>query len=113
MLNFDLDTERQGNSALIRVRGDLDIQVAEQVANALTELEATEPDLLVIDLSRLSFMDSTGMAVIAASHARAVDAKRELAIVKPPAGVRQAFEVSGFDKVANVVDDLASVYHSR
>jgi hypothetical protein len=51
--------------------------------------------------------------VIAASHARAVDAKRELAIVRPPAGVRQAFEVSGFDKVANVVDDLASVYPSR
>ena len=110
MLNFDVDTETENGSALVRVRGDFDLQVAERVADALAEVEGTEPGLLVIDLSGLSFLDSTGMGVIAAAYARAAEADRRFAIVRPPGGVRQAFEISGFDKVVNIVDDLASVY---
>lgn len=110
MLNFELHTESEGSSALVSVRGDFDLQVAKQVADALTEVESTEPDLLVFDLSRLSFMDSTGMGVIAAAHLRANEASRRFVIVMPPAGVRQAFEVSGLDKVVTSVEDLASVY---
>jgi anti-sigma B factor antagonist len=110
VLNFDLDTEREGDSALVSIRGDFDLQVAERVARALAEVEATEPELLVIDLSRLSFLDSTGMGVIAAFHARTIDANRRFVIVRPPGGIRQAFEVSGLDEVVTITDDVASVY---
>ena len=110
MLNFDLQTEQEGNAALISVRGDLDIQVAERVADALTEAESTEADLLVLDLSGLTFLDSTGMGVIAAAHVRAIDASRRFVIVRPPTGVRQAFELSGLDEVVTIVDELATVY---
>jgi anti-sigma B factor antagonist len=113
VLNFDLHTESEGSTALVSLRGDLDIQVAQQVADALTEVESTEPDLLVVDLGRLSFMDSTGMGVIAAAHVRAIETGRRFVIVTPPAGVRQAFEVSGLDKVVTSVEDLASVYPPR
>jgi anti-sigma B factor antagonist len=88
LINFDLQTETEGSSALVRIRGDLDLQVVDQVADALARIEADEPELLVIDLSSLSFMDSSGMGVIAAGHIRAVDAGRRFAIVIPPAGVR-------------------------
>ena len=109
MLNFDLETEIQGDSALVRIRGDFDLQVAEKVSDALTEIESGEPKLLVLDLSPLSFLDSTGMGVIAAAHMRAVDAGRQLVIVTPPVGVRRAFELSGLDEVITMVDRLAAV----
>jgi anti-anti-sigma factor len=110
VLNFDLQTETEGSSALVRIRGDLDLQVVDQVADALAGIESDEPELLVIDLSRLSFMDSTGMGVIAAAHIRAVDAGRRFAIVTPPAGVKQAFERTKLNEVITTTDDLASVY---
>ena len=110
MLNFDVSTEREGDSALVRLTGDLDIQVAEQAATAVEEAEAGAPKLLVIDLSGLSFMDSSGMAVIAAAHARALDAGRRFVIVNPRGGVRRAFEVSGLDQSIETVDELAGVY---
>jgi anti-sigma B factor antagonist len=110
VLNFDIQTETEGSSALVRIRGDFDLQVAERVADALTEIESNEPALLVIDLSRLSFMDSSGMGVIAAAHARAVEEDRRFAVVNPPAGVRRAFEVSRLNEIMTTVDDLASVY---
>lgn len=110
MLNFDLETETEGNSALLRIRGDLDLQVVEQVTEALTRIEADPPELLVIDLSRATFMDSTGMGAIAAAHARAVETGRRFAIVRPPAGVRQAFDRTRLDEVITITDDLASIY---
>jgi anti-anti-sigma factor len=110
LLNFELQTETEGSSALVRIRGDLDLQVVDRVADALARIESEEPDLLVIDLSGLSFMDSSGMALIAAAHIRAVDAGRRFAIVIPPAGVRQAFERARLSEVMTTTDDLAKVY---
>jgi stage II sporulation protein AA (anti-sigma F factor antagonist) len=110
VLNFDLQSETEGSSALLTIRGDLDLQVIQRVVDALTPIESTEPDLLIIDLSGVTFMDSSGMGVIAAAHARAVEAGRRFFIVNPPPGVRDAFEVSGLDKVIPSVDDLAAVY---
>jgi anti-sigma B factor antagonist len=110
LLNFDLQTETEGSSALVRIRGDLDLQVVDEVTDTLARIESHEPELLVIDLSSLSFMDSSGMAVIAAAHIRAVDAGRRFAIVIPPAGVRQALERTKLDEVITTTDDLAHVY---
>ena len=110
MLNFDLETATEGSSALVRIRGDLDLQVVEQVTDALTRIESEEPELLVIDLSRLTFMDSSGMGTIAAAHIRASETGRRFAIVRPPAGVRQAFDRTGLDEVITITDDLDSIY---
>jgi anti-anti-sigma factor len=110
VLNFDLETETQGSSALVKIRGDLDLQVVDQVTEALTQIESGKPELLVIDLSGLSFMDSTGMGVIAAADIRAREDGRRFAVVAPPTGVRQAFERTKLDKVITFTDDLANVY---
>jgi anti-sigma B factor antagonist len=110
MLNFELQTESAGSSALVRIRGDLDLQVVDQVTETLMQIESDELELLVIDLSRLSFMDSSGMGVIAAADIRARESGRRFVIVSPPAGVRQAFERTKLDEVLATTDDLASVY---
>ena len=110
MLNFGLEVSSEGRSALLTVRGDLDVQVAERVADELAKIESTEPELLVVDLSRLSFLDSSGMAVIAAAYGRAEKAGRRFAVVNPPPGVRRAFEMSRLDDVITVADELDAVY---
>jgi anti-anti-sigma factor len=113
VLNFDIAEETEGRSSLLAVRGDFDIQVAERVAGELDRLEAAEPELLVLDLSRLSFLDSTGMAVIAAAHARAAAAGRRFAIVAPPAGVVRAFQISGLADLVPMVKDRDEVFPGR
>ena len=109
MLNFDLESRVEGDRAIVTVRGDFDLQVAERVVAELEKVEEAAPALLVIDLSGLSFMDSSGMGVIAAAQARAVEAGRRIVLVRPPYTVRRAFELSGFDDVVTVVDDLDAI----
>ena len=110
VLNFDLETETEGSSALVRIRGDLDLQVVDQVTEALTRIESDALELLVIDLSRLTFMDSSGMGAVAAAHVRALESGRRFAIVRPPGGVRQAFDRTRLNEVITITDDLASIY---
>ena len=109
MLNFDVESRAEGDRAIVAVRGDFDLQVAERVVAELARVEERAPALLVIDLSGLSFMDSSGMGVIAAAQARAVEAGRRIVFVRPPYTVRRAFELSGFDDVITVVDDLDAI----
>lgn len=109
MLNFDLESRVEDERAVVTVRGDFDLQVAERVVAELAKVEEAAPALLVIDLSGLSFMDSSGMGVIAAAQARAVEAGRRIVLVRPPYTVRRAFELSGFDDVVTVVDDLDAI----
>jgi anti-anti-sigma factor len=109
MLNFDVESRVEGDRATVTVRGDLDLQVAERVVAEIEKVEEGAPALLVIDLSGISFLDSSGMGVIAAAQARAVEAGRRIVLVRPPYSVRRAFELSGFDDVIEVVDDLDAI----
>ena len=110
MLNFDVQTRSEGSSVLVTVRGDLDLQVAARVADEISQAEAAQPQLLVLDLSGLSFMDSSGMGVVAAAHARAADAGRRFVVVRPPYSVRRAFELSNFNEMLEIVEDAQSVF---
>ena len=109
VLNFDLESRVEGDRAIVTVLGDFDLQVAQRVVEELAKVEAGEPALLILDLSRLSFLDSAGMGVIAAAQARANEAGRDLVVVRPPYSVRRAFEVSGFGEVLTVVDDIETI----
>jgi anti-sigma B factor antagonist len=109
VLNFGVESRVVDDRTIVSVRGDFDLQVAERVVAELEKVEESGPALLVIDLSRLSFMDSSGMGVIAAAHGRAVEAGRRLVLVRPPYTVRRAFELSRFDDVVTIVDDLDAI----
>jgi len=106
VLNFNLRTERRGDSVVIGLDGDVDIQVAQQVRSELAEIEATSPPILVLDLSRTTFLDSSGMALIAAAHGRAQDEGRRMVVVRPRLGVDQAFKISGVEEIFEMADDV-------
>jgi anti-sigma B factor antagonist len=108
MLNFDLRVETYGDSVVIHFDGDIDIMVARQVRDELDRIEASGPARLVIDLSKTTFLDSAGMALIAAAHGRAQEEGRRVVVVRPRLGVDQAFKVSGLETVFEMTDDVES-----
>jgi len=60
---FRIDEDRADSAVVLRLRGDLDLASADAVAQRLDALEAAgEP--VVLDVDRLSFMDSSGLRVV-------------------------------------------------
>jgi anti-sigma B factor antagonist len=73
---FDLDTE--DGARVLRISGDLDIAVEDDVVGAVADALATEPPpaYLVLDLSGVEFMDSSGLRALLRVHNRHGDQVR-------------------------------------
>ncbi len=62
---LDVDVARDGDgNAILVLRGELDISVADRARHAVQQVVATAPPRLVYDLSALTFMDSSGLAIL-------------------------------------------------
>jgi anti-sigma B factor antagonist len=60
----DIKSKREGDSVTVAVAGEIDLSTADQLDAAIREAEETETERIVVDLSALSFIDSTGLSVL-------------------------------------------------
>ena len=79
-LGWETDDGADG-TVIVSLDGDLDISNAAPLEAELQRLEERQPPLLVIDLRRTGFVDSTGLSLILNADARARKAGRRLQIV--------------------------------
>lgn len=79
----------------LELSGELDISTAPALEHELAEIEHENAPRVLIDLTNLSFMDSSGLAVIV----RAMDAARrngyELCIRRGPPQVQRLLQLTG------------------
>ena len=72
---------------VIALAGELDLDGAERVTQELQRAEATDARRIVLDLSSLEFIDSSGIRLIIAADARSrMDGDRLVLIRGPQAG---------------------------
>ena len=68
-------TEPHGASVVVRVEGELDITSSQRFDDCLSAA-GQDADRVILDMSGVDFMDTTGLAVIVAHWRRQVDAGR-------------------------------------
>ena len=63
---------RQGESAVLHIRGDLDIAAEDAAVGIVSSVLAADPPpaVLVLDLSEVVFMDSSGLRALLRMHNR-------------------------------------------
>ena len=78
---------------IVALHGELDIVSAAGLADALVEVAGST---LVVDLSDLTFMDSTGIGALVVARNRIVaDGQNQLVLSRPGGIVRRALEIVG------------------
>jgi anti-anti-sigma factor len=100
---FTVDTGELDGGVRVVLSGDLDLSTAKQAEQAIEEAERGA-SLIVIDLRRLSFMDSTGLRVIVSADKRAKRSGRRAVIVQGPSAVRRVFEITRLGERLEIVD---------
>ena len=90
----------------VRFAGELDIATAPHAEEELRRAEESTPPTLAVDLSGLSFMDSTGLRLVVAAAARAREANRRLVVVRGPEPVHRVLELTGLDSRLDIVESL-------
>jgi anti-sigma B factor antagonist len=87
------------NAHLVSLHGELDGATAKELEAEFVRIEATGVSRIVLDLSKLEFIDSTGLAVILRADTRAKNDGHVLRVLRPNGQVRRVFEISGLDEV--------------
>lgn len=93
-----------GTTAEVVLTGDLDIATFEDARERLEAAERGGPELLVVDLSELRFVDSTGVRLILSADERARQEGRRLALRLGDGLARRVFNALGLVERFEVLD---------
>ncbi|MGH2943480.1 MAG: STAS domain-containing protein [Solirubrobacteraceae bacterium] len=90
-----IESDRDGEVHTICLVGELDLATADAVQEELDRVEASDAGAIVVDLSRLEFMDSTGVRLLVYAVARSREDSNRLTLLRGPAAVQRVLELSG------------------
>ncbi|GIF76374.1 STAS domain-containing protein [Asanoa siamensis] len=84
-----------GTHAVVTIRGDLDFPCADALRLALTAALDRGPTTLTIDVERLTFIDSTGLAILIHGWRRGQDANIPVTLRSVPPFLRSILDITG------------------
>jgi anti-sigma B factor antagonist len=92
------DVVSGGHHTLI-VSGELDLVSGAELEAAVRGLCGTDTTGIVIDMSELGFIDSTGVRALVVAQRLCEQHGHEFGLVPGPKSIQRIFEVTGLDKV--------------
>ena len=97
--------ERNDGATVVHLVGELDLYNAHAIREALIACSEESPDLLVVDLSGVNFIDSTALGVLIEARTK-LENRRAFLLAAPRLETRRALQVSGLDKHFAVHESL-------
>ncbi len=97
--------QERGTAIVVDLAGELDLYNAHLAREALLGAAGRTPERLVVDLSEVTFIDSTGLGVLVETRTRLTN-RRAFLLVAPGVETRRALEISGLDRHFALHDTL-------
>jgi anti-sigma B factor antagonist len=107
-----IEVTRSSEARTIALTGEADLLGAPNIEAALKDASAGEPELIVIDLRNLTFIDSSGLQALITGHELCRARGHELRMIPGPENVQRLFELTGMNE-ALPFTDAAEVDSSR
>ena len=108
---FSVSSERQDEtSGVIVLAGEVDIYTAPRFKESMLEVLDAGVNKLVIDLSGVTFIDSTALGVLIGGLRRLRDSGGEMALVVTTSPVERVLTITGLDKVFTIRDTRAAAF---
>lgn len=103
-LEFLLQFSRQDGHVIVAVHGELDAFSAPTLRERLSDLIECQGNLsLVVDLGSTTFIDSSGLAVLAKAHTWLQARGGELRLARPRRSAIKVLEITGLSRMLTIV----------
>jgi anti-sigma B factor antagonist len=89
--------EERNGAIVVRLSGELDLYNAHLVREELFAAAGRAPERLIVELSAVTFIDSTGLGVLIEARSRLAN-RRAFMLAGPGLETRRALEISGLDR---------------
>jgi anti-sigma B factor antagonist len=92
---FRVEVASKGEASVVSVIGELDLASSPALEEELARLAAGNAPLVIVDLSELEFMDSTGLSVLVRAHQRSEETGQRFGLVNGSQQVQRLLTLTG------------------
>jgi len=95
VIEFSVSLDHHAGLPVVRVAGEIDVYTCPKLHKVLSELSGDVGPSVVLDLTNVHYIDSTGLGTIAHSARNLSKLNRQMNVVTNRPQVRKIFEISG------------------
>lgn len=100
---------RDGEVLTVSINGEIDHHNAVKIRQDIdAEIYSVRPKKLVFDLSRVNFMDSSGLGLILGRFASVRDVGGELVVKNPAKSVMKILKLAGAERILKIENEKHS-----
>lgn len=92
-----VDVVPEDGATIVRVAGDVDAHSTAELDRRLADAADRDADLVVLEVSGVTFIDSTGLRTLVAANTRLADRGGRLVLRRPTATLQRLLEITGLD----------------
>jgi anti-sigma B factor antagonist len=105
-MDLKVETRHEGDVAVVAATGEVDVFTAPGLDAEITALLEQGSSQLVVDLSGVSFLDSTGLGVLVKGLKTARDSGGSVRLVVTSDRIRKIFDITGLDAALPLFDTV-------
>lgn len=102
---FSAVTEWSGRTLFVAATGEVELVNAPQLESMLDQAIDDRPDVLVLDITAVTFLSSAGLAVLVRAHRNAEVAGARFRVVANNPATRRPIQLMGLDQEFEVFAD--------
>ncbi|WP_019214987.1 STAS domain-containing protein [Fenollaria massiliensis] len=102
---FDLNLIYEGDHYLIELIGDLDIYNNKKFKEKLADIYEDLDKDIVVDCSKLEYIDSTGLGSFISLLKLTRDEEKEITVKNLKKNIKKVFKITDLDKLFNIGDE--------
>lgn len=110
--NLSVRVDHNGAIPVIRIEGEVDLYSSPQARKVILEEAAKAPPGLVVDLTGVSYMDSSGLATLVEGLQAIEKRGGRLVLCGMQPIVREVFELTHLDSVFHIVHSVEEALRS-
>lgn len=104
-MRMKVTSEKKENFILIRIKGTLSIENISPFETMVNK-HVEENDNILIDLSELTFIDSSSLGIIVVYYTKSEKNNRHFALLNINSDIMQMFKITGLDKRIKLFNSL-------
>ena len=97
---------RKEQPDVLPLEGEIDLHVSPEVAESLRTMTVKKPKRVVVDLTKVTYLDSSGLAVLIEGMQNVQEYGGKFALAGLQETVRAIFEIARLDQVFRIFPDV-------
>ncbi len=106
-MDLDIAIATEQAACLLTLTGEVDVYTAPKLRERLIEANDTACDAVVVDMSAVDFIDSSGLGVLVSGLKRVRERGAAMKIVCDRESILKVFRITGLDRVFEICRTLA------